>query len=77
MLVTVRVHPRASRARAAWNGEVLEVWVNAPPIGGAANAAVLLAVAEVLRVPASSVALRSGGRGRTKVVDVDESRSRG
>ncbi len=39
MLITVRVHPRASRAKTSWNGEELEVWVTAPPVDGAANAA--------------------------------------
>ena len=70
MLITVHVHPRASRAKAAWNGDVLEVWVSAPPVAGAANAATLEAVARRLKVPPSSVSLRSGARGRTKVVEV-------
>ena len=70
MLVTVRVHPRASRPRAEWNGDVLEVWVSAPPAEGAANRAVLEAVAKVVGVPVSAVTLRSGARGRTKLVEV-------
>lgn len=70
MLVTVRVHPRASRPRAEWNGDVLEVWVSAPPAEGAANRAVLEAVAKQLGVPVSAVTLRSGARGRTKLVEV-------
>jgi len=43
-MITVRVHPRASRARTAWKGEELEVWVTAAPVDGAANEAVLKAV---------------------------------
>ena len=70
MLITVRVHPRASRPRAEWNGDVLEVWVSAPPAEGAANRAVLEAVAKVVGVPVSAVTLRSGARGRTKLVEV-------
>lgn len=70
MLITVRVHPRASRAKTAWNGEVLEVWVTAPPVEGAANEAVLKAIAKELHVPLSAVSLRSGAGSRTKVVDV-------
>jgi uncharacterized protein (TIGR00251 family) len=72
MLITVRVHPRASRAKTSWNGEQLEVWVTAPPVGGAANAAVLKAVASHLKVPASAVSLRSGARSRSKLVEVVE-----
>jgi uncharacterized protein YggU (UPF0235/DUF167 family) len=70
MLITVRVHPRASRARTSWKGTELEVWVTAPPVGGAANIAVLKAVASELGVPVSAVTLRSGGRGRTKLIEV-------
>jgi len=70
MLITVRVHPRASRAKTAWRGGNLEVWVTAPPVAGAANAAVLRAVADQLKVPISAVSLRGGGRGRTKLVEV-------
>lgn len=70
MLITVRVHPRASRPRAEWKGDVLEVWVSAPPVEGAANRAVLEAVAKHAGVPVSAVTLRSGARGRTKVVEV-------
>jgi len=70
MLITVRVHPRASRARTRLTGDGLEVWVTAPPVGGAVNAAVLKAVAAHLEVPVSSVRLKSGAGARTKLVEV-------
>ena len=70
MLITVRVHPRASRAKTEWKGGVLEVWITAPPVEGAANQAVLKAVAAELECPVSSVTLRSGARSRIKVVEV-------
>ena len=66
----MRVHPRASRAKAAWAGDVLEVWVSAPPVEGAANQAVIEAVAKEMGVRASAVTLRSGARSRTKVFEV-------
>ena len=72
MLITVRVHPGASRAKSEWKDGVLEVWVTAPPVAGAANEAVLKAVADHLRVSRAAVSLRSGSRGRTKVVEVKE-----
>jgi uncharacterized protein len=74
VVVTVRVHPRASRAKASWDGDVLELWVTAPPVEGAANEAVLKAVAHELGVPVSAVSLRSGARGRIKLVDVRSDR---
>jgi uncharacterized protein YggU (UPF0235/DUF167 family) len=70
MLITLRVHVRASRSKTSWNGTLLEVWVTDPPVGGAANKAVLKAVADQLDVPVSRVILRSGMHGRTKVVEV-------
>ncbi len=70
MLITVRVHPGASRSKTIWDGKQLEVWVTARPVGGAANKAMLKAVAGQLGVPVTAVVLRSGGRGRTKVVEV-------
>ncbi len=54
-----------------WRGDELEIWVTAPPVGNAANRAVIKAIADVFRVPVSAVTLRSGGRGRTKVFEVD------
>lgn len=72
MLVTVRVHPRASRPKTQWKGDFLELWVTAPPVDDAANRAVLEAVARHFGVRSSAVTLRSGGRGRSKVVEIDE-----
>ncbi|TME58078.1 MAG: DUF167 domain-containing protein [Chloroflexi bacterium] len=71
LVISVRVHPRASQVRSSWNNSVLEVWVSAPPVGGAANKAVVAAVAKHFNVAESRVRIRSGGRSRTKLVDVD------
>lgn len=54
----------------AWKGDALEVWVTAPPVGGAANEAVLETVAHELHVSRSRVTLRSGARSRKKVIEV-------
>lgn len=70
MLITVRVHPRAAQSKVAWKESVLEVWVSAAPVGGAANRAVLEAVARELGVRVSAVSLRSGAHSRLKVVEV-------
>ena len=75
MVITVRVHPRASHARSSWKDDVLELWVSSPPVGGAANKAVLAAVARHFDVPESRVSLRSGARSRRKLVEVDKEAS--
>jgi uncharacterized protein YggU (UPF0235/DUF167 family) len=70
--IAVRAHPGASRERLEWRGEVLHVWVNGRATGGAANRAVLRAVAESLRLRASAVRLVAGERARDKLIVVDE-----
>jgi uncharacterized protein (TIGR00251 family) len=74
-VINVRVHPRAAQARSSWNEDVLEVWVTATPVDGAANRAVVAAVAKHFKVPASRVRLRSGWRSRRKLVEVDQTDS--
>jgi len=69
--LTVHVHPRASRARLRWDGQTLQVWVTAGPAEGAANRALVTAIAEWLDVPRSAVRILAGQHGRTKVVEVD------
>ncbi|TMD16849.1 MAG: DUF167 domain-containing protein [Chloroflexi bacterium] len=71
MVISVPVHPRASRTRSLWKDGLLELWVNAPPVEGAANEAVLAAVAKHFDVPESRVRLRSGAHSRLKLVEVD------
>ena len=70
--VPVRVHPRASRSRARWDGATLELWVTAPAVEGAANRAVLDAVAAWAGVRPSAVRLATGERSRNKVVEIDD-----
>jgi uncharacterized protein len=70
-LLRVRVQPRASRdAITGWRDEALAVRVTAPPVDGAANAAVSALLADALDVAASAVTVIRGERARDKVVCV-------
>jgi len=69
--VAVHVHPRAARSRGNWNGTTLELWVTEPPVDGAANTAVVRAVAAWAGVRRSAVVLVAGDTGRHKVAVVD------
>lgn len=69
--ITVRAHPGASKERLEWAGEVLHVWVTARAVEGAANRALLRAIARSLGVRPSAVRLVSGERSRDKAVDVE------
>jgi uncharacterized protein len=67
----VRAHPGAARERVSWEAGVLHVWVTARAVEGAANRALLAAVARALGVRPAAVTLVTGVLGRDKLVDVD------
>ncbi|HVZ76438.1 MAG TPA: DUF167 family protein [Gemmatimonadaceae bacterium] len=70
--VHVRVQPRAARTEfAGMLGEAIKVRLQAPPVDGAANDALLALFADALRVPRRAVRLVSGHAGRAKVVEID------
>lgn len=71
MRTRIRAHPGASRERVEWDGEVLHVWVTARAAEGAANRALVRALARRLGVPESAVRLVAGRRGRDKLVEVE------
>ena len=69
MRVRVRVHVRASGARTEWRGDVLHVWVTAPPVEGAANQAVLAAVADAFQARRSAGRLLACEHARDKLLE--------
>jgi uncharacterized protein (TIGR00251 family) len=67
----VRVTPRSSRDEVVrWREGVLWVRVQAPPVGGRANRALVRLLAGVLDLPPSAVEVVRGQRGREKTVRV-------
>jgi len=70
--IRVRLTPRSARDElAGWLDGELRVKVTAPPVEGKANAALERLVAEVLRVPKTSVRVIAGNRGRVKTVAIE------
>lgn len=68
-LIDVRVQPRASRTEVAGLlGERLKVRLQAPPVDGRANAALLEFLAAACSLPKSRVSLDAGQTGRDKRV---------
>ena len=68
----VRVQPRASRtAVGGAHGGALRVRLSAPPVDGAANDALVDALAGALGVPRRAVRIVAGATSRGKVVEVD------
>ena len=67
----VRVQPRARRKAIVGEfGEALKIALTAPPVDGRANEACVEFLAEVLKLPRSSVTIISGQGSRNKVVRV-------
>ena len=71
LIVPVRVTPRARRNALALEGGVLRAWLMAPPVEGAANAALLALLAERLTLPKRAVTLVRGEAAREKLVAIE------
>lgn len=67
----VRVQPRASKNEVAGvYGTALKIRLQAPPVDGAANAALVSFLAELLGVSRRSVKIISGESSREKIVEI-------
>jgi uncharacterized protein (TIGR00251 family) len=67
----VHVQPRASRTEVAGvHGDALKVRLQAAPVEGAANAALIALLAEVLGVPERGVTILGGATARLKRVAI-------
>ncbi len=69
--IHVQVHPRSHRTALRFEGELLHVWVTAPPVEGAANAAVIALLAQAIGVARRRVALVHGSTARHKRLRID------
>ena len=71
LTLDIQVVPRASRAAVGpWVGDRLRVAVTAPPVDGAANAAVIETLADAFGVRKAAVTILRGERGRRKTVRI-------
>jgi hypothetical protein len=71
VVLQVRVQPRAKRSAVTGvHGGALKCSVTAPPVEGAANAALIELLSDVLGVPRRMIALERGEQSRTKTVRV-------
>lgn len=68
-VLNLRIVPRAAKnAIAGEHGDVLKIRLSAPPVDGAANAALIEFLAEIFSLPRARVQLLSGATARTKRV---------
>ena len=79
-VLNVRVIPRASRNKIQGVlGDSLKIRLQAPPVDGKANEALVRFLADTLRLPARNIDLLSGETGRNKRVllsGLDEAKTR-
>lgn len=69
--IPVRVAPRASRAKVLGvHAGALKVALTAPPVDGAANAALIQLLSKRLGVPKGAIAIVSGQHSRDKLIEV-------
>ncbi len=71
MKISVLVKPNSRKESVERLSDgALEVRVNAPPVEGQANEAVIEALARHFSVPKSAVSIVRGARGKKKVVEI-------
>ena len=71
VLLTLHIQPGAKRTETAGtHGDALKIRLNAPPVDGKANEALIAFLAKLLGVPKSAVELVSGQTSRAKRVRV-------
>jgi uncharacterized protein (TIGR00251 family) len=68
--VTLRVKPRAKRSTLSLSPDGLKVAINAPPIDGRANDAIIAFLAETWRLPKSAFGIVKGTTSRTKTMAI-------
>lgn len=69
--IPVRLKPNAKREKVeADEGGGLRVWVNAPPVEGRANAALIGLLSETLDIPKSYLSIKRGLGSKNKVVEI-------
>ncbi|OGC12098.1 hypothetical protein A3K48_06495 [candidate division WOR-1 bacterium RIFOXYA12_FULL_52_29] len=70
MRLTVRVVPNAKRERLLEEEGRVKIYLNAPPVEGAANEALIAFLAEHYQVKRNAVRIISGEKSRTKAVEI-------
>jgi uncharacterized protein (TIGR00251 family) len=68
--INVRVIPRSSKNVVEWEDGGLKVHLTAPPVDGAANAALIVLLARSLAVHKRDIQIVKGATGRSKIVEI-------
>jgi uncharacterized protein (TIGR00251 family) len=66
--IQIYVQPKSSQAKIVLEDSKIRVWVNAPPVDGAANDAIIKLFSKILRVAKSKIEIIRGHSSREKTL---------
>jgi uncharacterized protein (TIGR00251 family) len=70
MRISVRVIPRSSRNVLEWDEGSIRARLTAPPVDGAANAALIELLSKQLDLPRRNIEIVRGATGRQKIIEI-------
>ena len=70
MRISVRVIPRSSRNVLEWDEGSIRARLTAPPVEGAANAALIELLSKQLALPRRNIEIVRGATGRLKIIEI-------
>jgi hypothetical protein len=71
MIIEVNIHPKAKKRRALISDKGLELYLNSAPVDGKANQDLTESIARALKLARSKVRIKSGGKSRKKLIEID------
>ena len=69
--IQIHVQPKSSQAKIVLESGTIRVWVNAPPVDGEANDAVVKLFSKTLRVAKSKISIIRGESSREKTLRIE------
>ena len=69
--LTIHVQPKSSQAKILIENGSIRVWVNAPPVDGAANDAVVKLFSKALKIAKSKISIIRGESSREKTLRIE------
>jgi len=70
MRISVRVIPRSSKNVLEWDEGSIRARLTAPPVDGAANAALIELLSKRLDLPRRNIEIVRGATGRQKIIEI-------
>lgn len=70
MIINIKVIPRAKKEQIKKDGDVLKVYVSAPPEDGRANEAAIKSLSKHFDVPKSKIEIIKGEKNRNKIIEI-------